>query len=467
MTLNKVFGRIYGANDFSPFVPEWWANESLAILEENMIAANLVHRDFEPMFQEGGDIVNTRRPSEFTAVRKAKTDNITIQDATAENVAVKLDQHIHVSFQVNDIDQRSSMKNLIETYIKPAGLALARAADRVVLGQYPRFLPNVVGGLGQGSNANNYMLKTLASLKVKLDIQKCYEDGRNLIYSPLTEGMFLGSDSVYKVNEAGGAGARVSGFLGRIMGLNQYSAVNMSDVLLNPTGIYKQGAVNGAVLAGATSIPTDGWAASGDVPAVGEFIKVNGFPVRVTAVSGTWASTATVMTLTVANALPAGAADNDVVTVYKPVKVNFAAGYAVGYNKGIEFDGTGTGYEPQIGQAVRLAGVIYTVIGKPTSTSLLLDRSLEAAVVDNDNIYPLPHGSYSLAFHRNAITAAIRPLAPVPAGMGVRSATLNYNNLTVRATMGYDITSQNTVVTLDFLMGIQVLDEDLGCLLLA
>lgn len=453
-------------NDFTPFVPQWWANETLAILEENMVALGLVHRDFEPMFQQHGDIVNTRRPSEFKGLRKTKTDNITIQDATAENVQVKLDQHIHVSFQVNDLDQSYSMKDLIATYIAPAGLALARAADRVVLGQYPRFLPNAVGQLQGGSTTGAYMLRNLANLKVKMDQNKAYEEGRNLIFSPLTEGLFLGSGESHKVNESGNASERTRGIIGRIMNFRTYGAQNMADIVLNPTGVTKTVVVKGAVVAGSTTIVTDGWAAGTDV-AVGDWILVNGWPTRVTNVAGSFVDATTEMTLTVSYALPQGASNDALVVAYKPVLANLVAGYAAGWNKEIEFDGTGTGYEPQIGQAVQIGSAVYVVIDKPSATSLLLDRSLEAAIVNNDPIQPLPHGSFSFAFHRNALTAAIRPLAPVPSGTGARSATVNYNNLTVRATMGYDMLSQNMIVTLDFLMGIQVLDSDLGALLLA
>ncbi|MEX0827859.1 MAG: hypothetical protein WD005_02800, partial [Haliea sp.] len=48
--------------DNDAFVPEVWAQEGLAILEENMVAANLVHRDFENQIASFGDVVNTRRP---------------------------------------------------------------------------------------------------------------------------------------------------------------------------------------------------------------------------------------------------------------------------------------------------------------------------------------------------------------------------------------------------------------------
>ena len=39
----------YGVTDANndAFIPELWANEGLAILEENMVMANLVSRDFE------------------------------------------------------------------------------------------------------------------------------------------------------------------------------------------------------------------------------------------------------------------------------------------------------------------------------------------------------------------------------------------------------------------------------------
>ena len=46
----------------SAFTPAHWANESLAILQENMVVGNLVHRDFEPTIADFGDVVNARKP---------------------------------------------------------------------------------------------------------------------------------------------------------------------------------------------------------------------------------------------------------------------------------------------------------------------------------------------------------------------------------------------------------------------
>src|SRR6516164_9983083 len=95
------FSLVYD-NAIQPFIPQLWAQESLAILEENMVATALIHRDFEPIVANFGDTVNTRRPGQFIGVRKVPADSVTVQNATALNVQVPLNQHVHVSFLITD-----------------------------------------------------------------------------------------------------------------------------------------------------------------------------------------------------------------------------------------------------------------------------------------------------------------------------------------------------------------------------
>jgi len=106
--MHKLLGRIWNpvytatGNDNDSYNPEVWAQESLMILENNMVAANLVYRDFEDELQSYGDIVNTRRPSSFTAKRKTDDDDVTDQAAVSTNVPVPLDQFFHTSFVIKD-----------------------------------------------------------------------------------------------------------------------------------------------------------------------------------------------------------------------------------------------------------------------------------------------------------------------------------------------------------------------------
>jgi hypothetical protein len=82
-------------NDNDAFVPELWAFEGLMQLEELMVIANLVHRDFENEVASFGDVVNTRRPGEFKIRRKSdKTTSLEKQDASATNTQVALNQWV-------------------------------------------------------------------------------------------------------------------------------------------------------------------------------------------------------------------------------------------------------------------------------------------------------------------------------------------------------------------------------------
>jgi hypothetical protein len=122
------------ANDVDAYIPEFWANESLAILEENMVMAQLVHRDFEPVVQSYGDVVNTRRPGEFKAYRKLPSDNVTIQDATATNVQVPLNQQLHVSFMIRDGEESKSFKDLVTEYMAPAAAQMSTTSENLMKG---------------------------------------------------------------------------------------------------------------------------------------------------------------------------------------------------------------------------------------------------------------------------------------------------------------------------------------------
>lgn len=126
--------------------------------------------DFEPIVQRYGDVVNTRRPGEFKAYRKVNADDVTVQDATATNVQVPLNQHIHCSFMIRDGEESKSMKSLVDEYMAPAMLAQARIVDQILLGQIYQFLPNVYGQLGQLSTTN--AIQYITGVRNKMNINK-------------------------------------------------------------------------------------------------------------------------------------------------------------------------------------------------------------------------------------------------------------------------------------------------------
>jgi len=225
---SKTWKTVY-ANDFDAFIPELWASESLAILEENMVVGQLVHRDFSPEIANFGDIVNTRKPSEFEAKRKTDNDNVTIQDASATNIAVPLNQHPHVSFLIRDGEQAKAFKNLREEYLVPANIALARQVDRILLGQAIRFRSNFAGQLGQlsSSNVKSYILDT----RKVMNINKAPVENRSLILSPSAETEALKLDLFVSAEQVGDNGTALrDASLGRKLGFNTFMAQNTPDI---------------------------------------------------------------------------------------------------------------------------------------------------------------------------------------------------------------------------------------------
>lgn len=465
----NAFRLHYDNLNFDAFYPEQWAMESVAILVENLVATSLVHRDFEFMFARHGDVVNTRKPAEFRAKRKAVGDDITVQNADVENIPVKLDQHIHTSFLIRDGEETWSFEDLVQTYLQPATISLARMADQVVLAQAAQFLMNQSGSIGglSSSNAVEYITNT----GLVLDRNKAHLNGRQQIWTPDAQALIIQNPTFHQADRVGDDGTALrTASIGEKLNFRHWMAQNMSQVrqvyapdtaAVNLTAGYGRGA---------TVITVD---ASTTDSVAGKWLSINGKVYHCT--SETVASGAGDITIEYGLAEPV--ANNDAVKIYTSQNVDFAAGYAANYAKAIAVD-NGSGAAPtelQVGQLVTFGvqTVKYTIIDVDTTTSatetlILLDRPLEVALTDNLAVnYGPQGGGLNLAFHRNAITLAIRPLAPPRAGSGAISGVAQMGGATMRVVIAYDPYKQGHVVTLDFLLGVKVLDTDLGAVTLS
>jgi len=457
----KIWRTVY-ANDNDAFIPEVWAQESLMILENNVVAAALVHRDFENEIAKFGDVVNTRRPNDFTAKRKTDADEVTVQDAQATNVAIKLNQHWHTSFLIKDGEESLSFKVLRETYLEPALISIAQAIDEVVLMQMYRFIAGgrVVGKLGTAIGKS-----TVIDAREVLNNNKVPPSLRRFIVCPNMEGDLLNVGDFTKANEVGDDGTALrEGHLGRKFGFDFFMDQNSPSVAAGNTTVA--GAVNNAdgYAAGSTTIAMDGL--SGAITA-GSWCTIAGdmTPQKITASVGG----ATPTQITISPGLKNAVVNNAVITIYTPGAINYTS-YAANYIKEMVVDGFTVA--PKKGQLVTLDAAAvaqektYGALSTPTTIALTVDRGLYAAVAEDDPVGIGPAGDYGFAFHRNAIALVTRPLAAPQAGTGALSSVANYNGLSIRVTITYDGSKQGHLVTVDILGGIEVLDERMGCLVL-
>jgi hypothetical protein len=456
------------SNDNDAYVPELWALESLAILEENMVIAGLVNRDFEDSVAKFGDVVNTRRPGEFNALPKTDADDITLQDATATNVQVPLNQHIHTSFVIKDGEWSKSFKDLVQEYLAPAVLSISQRIDRILLGQVHNFLGESAGLLGgmTSSNAVDYVLDA----REVLNVNNAYTTGRNLIVTPYAETKMLQNATFHQADRLGDAGTALrEASLGRKLGFDIYQCQQANYITDNSTETAS-GTVTSAAAAGTTGSQTV--SIVGHEAAVGEYAVIVGNQ-QVDVISAATVGAGDTTAVTLVDALKYAILASAVIKVYKSADVNGA--FSAGYNGPIQIDGFASGKGPQVGQLISFGTggsrhtytIVHRTITSATEVAVWLDRPLAANLANNDLAFPGPAGSLNLAFHRDALAFVNRPLALPDSRHGVMAGVMSDRNASMRVTMQYNSTKQGTIVTVDTLCGVKTLDTNLGCVLLS
>jgi len=470
--------RLAYANSLDAFIPEIWANESILLLRENIVAASLIHRDFQNEIAKFGDVVNTRKPTAFTAKRKTNTDDVTVQDAVATNIPVTLNQHIHTSFMIRDGEESKSFLQLRNEYLLPAVQSLATAIDQIVLGQVYQFLGNAEGGVGAltDSTVKGYMLDT----RKRMNINKAYEAGRNMIMTPNTDAEALKLDWFVNADKVGDNGTALrEASLGRKFQFDNFMCQNTPSITnsLALTGVAVDLTAGYAVGAVAMHMDGTGGAKGGRDIAVGNwfFVGTDLIPHQVTATANLSTDDVDV---TFTPGLKRAVATDIAVTFFKNADINLGAGYLIGYSKEIVVHGITGAIE--VGSMVSFAtagtpNVLqtgspkYCVIAVTNSggntIGITLDRPLDVALADTDIVNVGPQGDYNFAFHKNALALVVRPLAAAPAGLAI-SSTQQADGIAIRVTVTYDGVKQGVLVTVDLLCGIAVLDTALGAVML-
>jgi hypothetical protein len=384
-----------------------------------------------------------------------------------------LNQHVYVNFTIKDEEASMSFKELIQYYMQPAAMQMGRTVDRVLLGQVHEFLGNKAGKLAtmSSSNAKEYVLDA----REVMNVNKAYPNSRNLIVSSQAETEMLKTELFISADSRGDMGTALEeARLGRILGFDvyldqnvPYCALSGADTnTLNHTAGASAGDTGNKACTSATEVTN------------GEFVWFTGDaqPQVISAHTGSGSTTG----ITLVDEYKYAVTANAVGYAFNAAAVDLAGhtgvtAYAAGYEKEIRLDGITANKKPVQGQLLAFgtgsSRHTYTIIQvasvNTTCCYVWLDRPLEAAISDNDAAFPGPHGSMCLGFHRDAIALVNRPLALPNSSLGVQSAVGSYNDLAMRVAMQYDIASQGTKVTLDMLMGVKILDENLGVVLLA
>lgn len=457
------------ANSVSAALPQYWALRGLQVLMEQTPAVGSVNRQFSNELARAGDQVNAYRADRRYTRRKTAADENTETDANLTAVPVVLDQYFFDAFVIKDEEESLSIADLTELHLVPSIQTIARGIDRSILGRVHSFLrfgdptkrAGKLGGM-TSANAADYILEAEEVLAGNLAPM----DGLwTAIVHHTVNTKIMGAELFERVDARGADGATVrTGEVGKVYNTRVIMSQNVNYVY-GPNTDRVTAAVNnsGGYAAGTTSALTVTDPSTNYT--VGEYVTIagNDQPTYLTATNGT-------TSITLNEALKYAVEDAAVVQHYVKA-TNEATERLAGYQKTMVFTHS-AGKNLQVGQLISFGTTsrhTYTVIEvsatSSTTTTVLLDRPLEATVASGADAFPGPAGAMCPVLHPNAIAFVSRPMKEK--NKGAISRVANFGGIGLRVSMQDDLKAGGTRVVVDVLAGVSVLDDDLLCVMLA
>lgn len=388
------------------------AKEALMHLENNLVAAKLVHRGHESEFSnsvngyERGDAISIARPADFTVRDGAVAVN---QDVVEGKVTMTVDKQKGVDFGFTSKELTLDIRDLSERVIKPAMIQLANQIDLDVLNLY-KYVPNWVGTSGQTINS----FADFAKAPERLDEYGVPTEGRAAVLSPADHWALVGNQTGLYMQDVA-KGAYRKGSLGMLGGVDTYMSQN---------------------------VPTH--TTGSDVTTV----TVNQ---AVTTSTTTYASVKDTMeqTITIAGGtLNAG----DVFTIADVNAVNPVTKQDLGFAKQftvISYSSNTLVFFPAMIWTGAFQNVKVTTGVTDLNTKAI--TAVGAAAATN---------RANMVFHRNAFALAIVPLVSPPGATQV--SRQSHNGTSVRLIPTYDGTNDKSNYRLDVLYGVKAIDPRLA-----
>lgn len=227
--------------------PDIIAREALMVLENNLVFAGLVHRDYSDEYGSVGETIRIRRPATFTA-SEWNGSTITIQDATEGSVPVKMDTILDVSFAVTSKELALSIQDFSEQFLQPALRAHAQALDAKLAQLYDTIPYNsAVGGTPT--------IADIAALDRILSINKAPQSQRYLVIDPVTKAKYVVLDAVLHLEKSGTTEALREASLGRVLTFDTYMSQNIvqhtkGDLASGATLTATAGSTTGSIASG-------------------------------------------------------------------------------------------------------------------------------------------------------------------------------------------------------------------------
>src|SRR5208282_222270 len=229
--------------------PSIISKETLVILENNLVAAGKVNRQFESQFVKIGTTLTVRKPNRFKVTLGPA---LQIQDISEPSTSITISTQAHVDFQFSSQELTLTVEEYSERYCKPAAATLANKLDYDVLTNFNQFF-NEVGTPGTVPAT----FAALGAVGQRMDEGAVPQDGRILILNPAAYWSLANGLIGYYVKSV--SEPAFKGFLASIANFAIYEDANIQSQTVGAYGGAPK--VNGANQTGSLLV-TNGWSNS-------------------------------------------------------------------------------------------------------------------------------------------------------------------------------------------------------------
>ena len=398
------------------------ATRALDILENNLVMAKKVYRDYEGEYSKNvngykkGATIRIRKPTDFVVREGEVVDTQEVVEGYT-NLTVDKVRGVDFEFSATDLSLSIDNEDLNDRVFKPAMVQLANKIDTDLALLY-KDVWNWVGT--PGNDVNSYADFALAPKR--LDNGAVMQDMRYAVLSPGDHWGLLGSQTGLCIQDAA-KGAYRDGSLGKIGGVDTYMSQNVQTHTCgtrdNTTPLADAAAGNGVL--------STTYASAKDT---GEMVlSCDG-----------WSATETLK-------------QGDVFTISTVYAVNPVSKATLPYLQQfvVKADVTVTNGDSEV------------TISPPIITSGAYQTVSEAAA-DGDTITNLGTAStgyaQNMVFHKNAFALTMVPME-MP-NDGRPASRKSYKGLSIRVVPGYDFINNINKWRLDVLYGVKTLDARLA-----
>ena len=217
--------------------PSVLAAEALDQLEYELVAGNLVYRDRSSDFSSSrglkvGDSVQIRTVTDFETNEFTAGGNITTQEVQQSSTQLQIEKHFDVSVTVGARERALNLDGIRKEIINPAMVSLAQKIDTYLLEKITE---------SQGLYSSTTLLADAADIaqanKTAI-LQQINKVGRIGLVNVDLEATLLGTDVFSKFDTRGepGVTALQEASMGRLLGTDWFSSVNLPDALQSTVG---------------------------------------------------------------------------------------------------------------------------------------------------------------------------------------------------------------------------------------